>query len=110
MSGGMRPCSVMCLYSSATALATSTGFFTPVSAPTAPNLPDDPSMTHASHSTVPACVIDEPVPAFVSGQSSRARTASTAASIGLLHVSRLALAFWSAERIAARSSDSVLVL
>lgn len=56
------------------------GFLTLGTAPTAPKAPVVPSMTAASHSTVPRIVKFDPIPALVIGSSSRILTASTAAS------------------------------
>lgn len=61
-------------------LATRQGFFSPAAAPTAPQSREVPSITDASHSTVPSQVRLEPNPAFVIALSSSNATASVAAS------------------------------
>lgn len=70
--GGMRPKERgPCLPSSITLRAAMDGFLIPVTAPTAPNVPDCPSITPASHSTCPARLRQDPTPAFVRGESCR---------------------------------------
>lgn len=63
--------------------ANKTGFFIPLTAPTAPYCKLLPSITLASHSTVPFNVRFDPNPAFVIGESSSTTTASTTASNAL---------------------------
>ena len=75
--GGMRPKqSCPCFPSSITLRAAIDGFLIPATAPTAPKVPDWPSITPASHSTCPARLRQDPMPAFVSGESCRCRRRS----------------------------------
>lgn len=85
--GGIRPYANLIDCCSHKRFANKTGFFIPLTAPIAPYCKLLPSITLASHSTVPFKVRFEPNPAFVIGESSSTITVSTAASNALpLHV------------------------
>jgi hypothetical protein len=78
--GGTRPRVPSILCPRHISLATLQGFFSPPAAPTAPQSLEAPSITEASHSTVPSQVRFDPYPAFVNELSSKMATASVAAS------------------------------
>lgn len=82
--GGILPYANLMDCCSHRRFANRTGFFIPLTAPTAPNCKLLPSITLASHSTVPSQVRFDPNPAFVIGESSRTITVSTTASNTLL--------------------------
>jgi len=78
--GGILPYANLMDCCSHKRFAKKTGFFIPPTAPTAPNCKLLPSITLASHSTVPFKVRFDPNPAFVMGESSNTITVSTTAS------------------------------
>lgn len=82
--GGILPYANLTDCCSHKRFASKTGFFIPLTAPTAPNCKLVPSITLASHSTVPFKVRLDPKPAFVMGESSNTIVASTTASNALL--------------------------
>jgi hypothetical protein len=83
--GGTRPRAPSFLCPRHISLATLQGFFSPPAAPTAPQSLEAPSITEASHSTVPSQVRFDPYPAFVNELSSKMATASVAASNAFRH-------------------------
>lgn len=81
--GGILPYANLMDCCSHKRFANKTGFFMPLTAPTAPNCRLLPSITLASHSTVPFKVRFDPNAAFVMGESSSIITVSTTASNAL---------------------------
>lgn len=78
--GGILPYAILIDWYSQRRFANETGFFIPLTAPTAPNCNVVLSITLASHSTAPSNVRFDPNPALVKGEFSNTITVSTTAS------------------------------